>query len=83
MDNYRSKSTVIMGIKVELELFTENGDERSDCSVTKDVNGTTYGGSLEMLNGFETLEDHITGDEIMIPQGTRNAITAWAEANGY
>jgi len=83
MDNYKTKSTMIMGIKVELELFTENGDERSDCAVTKDVNGTTYGGSLEMLNGFHTLEDHNTGDEILIPQGTRNAITSWAEANGY
>ena len=57
--------------------------DRSDCSVVKRVNGADFGGSLEMLNGFHTLEDHITGDEVPVPDSVRTAITDWAEANGY
>tara|TARA_R110002126_G_scaffold203064_1_gene350372 strand:- start:268 stop:519 length:252 start_codon:yes stop_codon:yes gene_type:complete len=83
MDDYKCKSTVIHGYQVELELFKENGDDRSDCSVVKRVNGADFGGSLEMLNGFHTLEDHITGDEVPVPDSVRTAITDWAEANGY
>ena len=55
MDDYKCKSTVIHGYQVELELFKENGDDRSDCSVVKRVNGADFGGSLEILNGFHTL----------------------------
>ena len=73
-----------MGFEVTLETWTEDdGQERSDASVIKKVNGTEFGGSLEMLNGCHTLEDYISGEEIMVPDSVRNAITTWAEANGY
>lgn len=77
------KTTVIYGYKVELELFEENGDERSDCSVTRTVRGTEFGGSLGMMMGCGTLEDYHTGDEYVVPERHQNAIIKWAEANGY
>lgn len=80
---YESKETVIHGYKVELELFEEDGQERSDCGVTKQVGDQEYGGSLTMLMGFGTLEDYRTGEEILVPESIANVINKWAEDNGY
>jgi hypothetical protein len=80
---YEHKETVIHGYKVELELFEEQGDERSDCAVTREVNGQEFGGSLGMLMGFGTLEDYRTGDEIVVEERIAAAIIKWAEDNGY
>lgn len=77
------KTTVIYGYAIELELFEEDGEPRSDCSVTKTIRGTEFGGSLGMLMGFGTLEDYETGEEYDISERHRNAIVKWAEANGY
>jgi len=83
-DKYKCQTTMIAGHDVTLETWTEeNGDERSDASIIKKVNGSEFGGSLEMLNGCHTLEDHITGEEIPVPDAVRNAITTWAEDHGY
>jgi hypothetical protein len=73
----------IYGYDVELELFEEDGEPRSDCSVTRTVRGVEYGGSLGMLMGFGTLEDYNTGDEYDVPERHRTAIIRWAETNGY
>jgi hypothetical protein len=73
----------IYGYDVELELFEENGEPRSDCSVTRTVRGVEFGGSLGMLMGFGTLEDYHTGDEYVVPERHSNAIIKWAEGNGY
>lgn len=77
------KVKMIYGYKVELELFEEDGEPRSDCSVTKTIGGYEYGGSLAMLTGYGTLEDYNTGDEYPVPDRIRDAIIKWAEANGY
>ena len=74
---------VIYGYRVELELFEEDGEPRSDCSVTKTIRGIEFGGSLGMLMGFGTLEDYETGEEYDISERHRNAIVKWAEENGY
>lgn len=81
--NDTCKTKVIYGYKVELELFEEDGEPRSDCSVVRTVNGQEFGGSLGMLMGFGTLEDYETGDEYVVCDRHRNAITKWAEENGY
>lgn len=77
------KVKMIYGYRVELELFEEDGEPRSDCSVTKTIRGIEFGGSLGMLMGFGTLEDYNTGEEYDISERHRNAIVKWAEANGY
>lgn len=79
----KCKTTVIHGYKVELELFEEDGEPRSDCSVTRTIRGTEYGGSLGMLMGFGSLEAYETGDEYAVADTHRDAIVKWAEANGY
>jgi hypothetical protein len=76
-------TTEIYGYKVELELFEEDGEPRSDCSVTRTVRGQEFGGSLGMLMGFGMLEDYETGDEYDVPERHRRAIIKWAEDNGY
>ena len=80
---YEPKETVIFGYKIELELFDEDGDDRSDCSVSKTIGGVEYGGSLAMLMGYGSLEDYNTGEEYAVPDRHRDAIVKWAEANGY
>lgn len=80
---YEPKETVIYGYKVELELFEEDGEPRSDCSVTRTIRGVEYGGSLGMLMGFGTLEDYDGGEEYPVTERHRNAIIKWAEENGY
>ena len=75
--------TTIYGYDIELELFEEDGEPRSDCSVVKNVHGKDFGGSLGMLMGFGTLEDYQTGDEHVVPERAQAAIIKWAEANGY
>lgn len=77
------KVKMIYGYRVELELFEEDGEPRSDCSVTKTIRGIEFGGSLGMLMGFGTLEDYNTGEEYDISELHRTAIVKWAEANGY
>ena len=79
----QSKSTVIYGYEVELELFEEDGDPRSDCSVAKTIRGIEFGGSLGMLMGFGTLEDYDGGEEYVVPERHQKAIIKWAEENGY
>jgi hypothetical protein len=79
----KCKTTVIHGYKVELELFEEDGDQRSDCSVSRTIRGIEYGGSLGMLMGFGGLEDYNTGEEYAVADSHRDAIIKWAEANGY
>lgn len=79
----KCKTKVIHGYKVELELFEEDGDQRSDCSVTRTIRGIEYGGSLGMLMGFGGLEDYNTGQEYAVADSHRDAIVKWAEANGY
>ena len=74
---------MIYGYEVELELFEEDGDPRSDCSVTRTIRGVEYGGSLGMLMGFGTLEDYDGGEEYVVADRHRDAIIKWAEANGY
>ncbi len=74
---------VIHGYKLELELFEEDGEPRSDCSVVRTIRGIEYGGSLAMLMGYGTLEDYESGDEYTVADRHRDAIVKWAEANGY
>ena len=81
--NDSCKVKMIHGYKVELELFEEDGEPRSDCSVVRTIRGTEFGGSLAMLMGIGTLEDYETGDEYDVPDRARDAIIKWAEANGY
>ena len=76
-------TATIYGYDIELELFEEDGEPRSDCSVTRTVRGVEYGGSMGMLMGFGTLEDYQTGDEYDVPERHRNALIKWAEDNGY
>ena len=73
----------IHGYDIELDLFEENGEPRSDCSVTRTVKGVEYGGSLAMMEGFGTLEDYHTGDEHVVSKRHQAAISKWAERNGY
>lgn len=79
----KCKTKVIHGYKVELELFEEDGEPRSDCSVSRTIRGTEFGGSLGMLMGYGSLEDYNTGDEYAVADTHRDAIIKWAEANGY
>ena len=80
---HTTKVHEVYGYRIEMELFEEDGDERSDCSVTRTVRGIEFGGSMGMLMGFGTLEDYESGEEYDVPERHRDAIIKWAEANGY
>ena len=85
-DNNRMqiKTLVSLGRKYRIELHTgtENGDERSDCTITTKHNGTDYGGSMELLEAHEGLESFY-GHHIPVPAIAINAISEWAYNHGY
>jgi hypothetical protein len=72
-------TTVIDGYRVELELYTESGEPRSDCSVFKD----NFSSSLNRLDWEGTLYDANWRNEITVDRPTIDKITEWAESHGY
>ena len=68
--------------RVELHTGTEDGEDRSDCTVTRKWNGAEYGGSLALLDGegglYDDREDFLKVDPVIISE-----IYEWAEDNGY
>ena len=68
--------------RVELHTGTEQGDERSDCTITREWCGTTYGGSLQLFEGdgglYDDCENFLKVDPVIISE-----IYEWAEDNGY
>lgn len=81
--------TRIHGYEIELELFVENGEQRSFCDISKRERGYEYCGSLERLRCYGTLEcyDHAIPcyikPEIEVSDYVIDEIGAWAERNGY
>ena len=68
--------------RVELHTGTEQGEERSDCTITTKFNGGEYGGSLALLESHEGLYND-REDFIAVPNNTITAIYQWAENHGY
>ncbi len=73
----KTESTIIDGCEVELEIFTENGEEISQCHIIKGE----YGCSLESLKAFGAIEPD--DEKSKLPPRTIDKIVAWAERNGY
>lgn len=73
-------TTEIDGYKVELTLYTEGGEPRSDCNVSKG----NFSSSLARLEDMGTLyHDHDKCDDIPVDANTTGRISQWAEDNGY
>ena len=77
---FRNDTTkaLIYGYAVELDLFEENGEQRSQCTVSYG----RFSASLELLQHQEALDDP---DSIKLPVDSKyvNAIVRWALDNGY
>ena len=65
--------------KVELDVEWDGDDLVSSCIICKG----DYGSSLAKADAEGTLDNHNTGEEILIPDAVVAAIYKWAEANGY
>lgn len=74
--------TVIDGYEVELELYAESGEPRSDCFIHKRTRHHHYSASLACLSGTGELDDNGVHVHTVHPQ-TIAAIEKWAEENGY
>jgi len=72
----------LFGYRIELHTGTEQGEDRSDCTITKKFNGAMYGGSLDLLESHEGLYDD---NEAFIPvrKSIIDQIFTWAESHGY
>lgn len=81
MTRPQTKETVIDGYKVELELYEESGEPRSDCFIHYHTRVRHYNASLACLQGEGVLDCNGFG-HIVHPQ-TIAAIEKWAEDNGY
>lgn len=87
--------TVIAGIHVCLETYTEDGEGRSSCTLRKEREGNSYGASLALAEdtgglpyedgpGDDSLPTNAYGEEhFPLTEHTLARITKWAEANGY
>ncbi len=65
--------------EVSLELWVEDGEQRSGCWIIRDDGASA---SLECADN-EGILDHDTRGDVPIPQDDVDACRAWAEANGY
>lgn len=79
--NLRSETheTRIDGFSVELELYVEDGEQRSTCTVSKG----NYASSLTKLMHTGTLDHEHTSEELEVRDMTIARIEAWADAHGY
>jgi hypothetical protein len=73
-----TKIVNISGYTVELETYSENGEPRSDCTVSK----RDYSASLACLEYGECLEDS-NGNMMDVHSCHIARIAKWAIANGY
>lgn len=74
--------TTINGVVVELELFEENGEQRSMGYASIKEAGTEYHGSLTLMESFGGLRDD--GDNLYrLGNHTINSIMEWAYDHGY
>lgn len=71
--------TVIEGYTVELELYTERGEQRSDCTVSLGK----FSSSLARLEHEGTLYSPNWENEEEVDPRTISKIEKWATANGY
>jgi hypothetical protein len=78
-----TKKTTIDGYEVELVLYAEGGEQRSDCFIAKRVRGgRTYTASLACLSDIGELDAH-DGYVHAVHAQTITAIEQWAEQEGY
>lgn len=66
-----TKQTIIQGYKVEIE--------GTDCFVSRGK----FCSSLAAMHATGTLEDSNFEESHEVPEKAQNAITAWAEKNGW
>lgn len=71
-------SVQMHGCDIELELYVENGEQRSQCHVTHGE----YHGSLELLLNMGYLED-ANERTTQVKREHINRIYRWALDNGY
>lgn len=76
----RSERTIINNYVVELELYEDCGEQRSDCCVSTRSGRRSC--SLQLLIDMGAIEDGI-GEEIPVKQATIDKIEDWALKNGY
>lgn len=77
--NITSVSKVINGYTVEVQLsYDKLGIDWTDCYITKGE----YSGTLAFLEGCGFLVDS-NDTELKVAVSTIDAISKWAEANGY
>lgn len=72
--------TVIAGFEVDLETYTDCGEPRSDCFISKRGKSA----SLTVAQGYGCLDpDAPEGEEVPISDSALARIEAWALKNGY
>lgn len=75
--------TVIDGYRVELELYEERGEPRSDCFIFYPAKNDRFGASLSCAEGEGELASYRDGVTHEIDERTCERIRKWAEDNGY
>lgn len=73
-----TKTLKLRGYTATLELYTEDGQPRSDCFIEKG----NYTASLACAEDTGFLTDQ-RDEQKEIDQGTLDQIREWAEENGY
>ncbi len=81
-------TTTINGIEVELELYDERGEQRSDCSLSYKSGRCDWSASLAMAEANGYLDPNHSGEEgdeepYELSSRTLGRILEWAEENGY
>lgn len=76
--------TSIDGFNIELDTYTERGESRSDCVISKG----DYSASLALLEHAGHLDYGGYGQpkdsyELPVRESTVNRIVTWANKNGY
>lgn len=75
----RKEHTKIDGIDIELCLFSEYGEARSECYLSQGARSA----SLECADACGGFEDDCGNVVYTIKPGTMARIRAWAESKGY
>lgn len=87
--NYRTLETRIRGVRVELELFEDDGEPRSNCMLSvKTEDGSRYIGSLALCQAEGGIPYDFGGpddgaERYTLSDSTMETIEEWAYAHGY
>lgn len=75
--------TSIDGYDVELEVYEEEGEPRSDCFIIRDTRRYSYSASLACLMDTGMLTCNRTDAQLAVHPQTIDEIERWALEKGY